>query len=100
MGAHVSGIAQKFRRALRNETGTKFTLDELRALVDIGSYDAIIKAEAEEIKSKWEKTLRPASSATTGSTSGATVHRPKFGRSPITPANQGPLSIAALSKGL
>src|SRR3546814_5460661 len=39
MTAQVSAIAKKCRRALRNETSIKFTLDELRALVDIGSYD-------------------------------------------------------------
>src|SRR3546814_10351608 len=52
MTAQVSAIAKKCRRALRNETGIKFTLDELRALVDIGSYDLIMQAEAEEIRSE------------------------------------------------
>src|SRR3546814_14798033 len=56
MTAQVSAIAKKCRRALRNETGIKFTLDELRALVDIGSYDLIMQAEAEEIRQTWQKT--------------------------------------------
>src|SRR3546814_5277711 len=66
---------QKCRRALRNETGIKFTLDELRALVDIGSYDLIMQAEAEEIRQTWQKTPPRSLSGNTGSTKGGTAKR-------------------------
>src|SRR3546814_9861294 len=66
MTAQVSAIAKKCRRALRNETGIKFTLDELRALVDIGSYDSIMQAEAEEIRQTWQKTPPRSLSGNTG----------------------------------
>src|SRR3546814_19961026 len=73
MTAQVSAIAKKCRRALRNETGIKFTLDELRALVDIGSYDLIMQAEAEEIRQTWQKTPHRSLSGNTGSTTGGTA---------------------------
>src|SRR3546814_14031783 len=73
MTAQVSAIAKKCRRALRNETGIKFTLDELRALVDIGSYDLIMQAEAEEIRQTWQKTPPRSLSGNTGSTNGGTA---------------------------
>src|SRR3546814_5289918 len=73
MTAQVSAIAKKCRRALRNETGIKFTLDELRALVDIGSYDLIMQAEAEEIRQTWQKTPPRSLSGNTGSTKGGTA---------------------------
>ena len=96
MGA-ISNIAKKYRRALRNETGAKFTLDELRALVDIGTLDTIIQAEAEEIKGSWARTHHLTSSATTGSTSAATVAAPISGKSPDMTPRQDRTYIAALS---
>src|SRR3546814_14094587 len=73
MTAQVSAIAKKCRRALRNETGIKFTLDALRALVDIGSYDLIMQAEAEEIRQTWQKTPPRSLSGNTGSPKGGTA---------------------------
>ena len=93
----ISDIAKKYRRALRNETGTKFTLDELRALVDIGTLDALIRAEAEEIKGSWAKTRHLTSSEIAGSTSAAMAVPPTSGRLPDTTPNQDRTYIAALS---
>ena len=92
-----SDIAKKMRRAFRNESGTKFSLDELRAIADIGAFDAILHAEAEEIKGTWAKTHRPASLESTGSTSGGMVNLPTSGRSPDMTPNLGRTFIAALS---
>ena len=93
----ISDIAKKYRRALRNETGTKFTLEELRAMVDIGTLDQIIQAEAEEIKGSWARTHRLTSSETIGSTSAGTVVPPMSGKLPDTTPRQDRTYIAALS---
>src|SRR3546814_17955095 len=82
MTAQVSDIAKKCRRALRNETGIKFTLDELRALVDIGSYDLIMQAEAEEIRQTWQKTSPRSVSGNIGSTKGGTAKPEMSGQLP------------------
>jgi len=94
--AHISDIAKKYRRALRNETGTKFTLAELRAMVDIGWLELAAKAEAEEIRKTWEKIPHLASSETIGSTSAGTADLPTSGRLPDMTAEQGRMFIAAL----
>src|SRR3546814_9066505 len=88
MTAQVSAIAKKCRRALRNETGIKFTLDELRALVDIGSYDLIMQAEAEEIRRTWQKTPPRSLSGNTGSTKGGTAKPEMSGKLPDIPPSQ------------
>lgn len=46
-------IAQKMRRALRNETGIHFTLDELRALAERGALKLVSDAEIEELIASW-----------------------------------------------
>src|SRR3546814_19044469 len=93
MTAQVSAIAKKCRRALRNETGIKFTLDELRALVDIGSYDLIMQAEAEEIRQTWQKTPPRSLSGNTGSTKGGTAKPEMSGKLPDIPPSIGHSSI-------
>ena len=69
----LADTARKCRRALRNETGVRLDLEELRALIDIGAWDLIVSAETEELKQAWAGTPRLTSSATTGSTSAATA---------------------------
>ncbi len=46
-------LADKFRRALRNDTGTSFSADELRQLGDMGLLDLITAAETRELSRKW-----------------------------------------------
>src|SRR3546814_15259561 len=89
-----------FRSSLRNETGIKFTLDELRALVDIGSYDLIMQAEAEEIRQTWQKTPPRSLSGNTGSTKGGTAKPEMSGKLPDIPPSLGPSYIEALSGGI
>src|SRR3546814_7150577 len=93
MTAQVSAIAKKCRRALRNETGIKFTLDELRALVDIGSYDLIMQAEAEEIRQTWQKKPPRSLSGNTGTTNGGTAKPELSGTLPYIPPSLGPSYI-------
>src|SRR3546814_16904580 len=100
MTAQVSAIAKKCRRALRNETGIKFTLDELRALVDIGSYDLMMQAEAEEIRKTWQKTPHRAWSGNTGSPKGGTAKPEMAGKLPAIPPSSGPTYIEKVSGGL
>src|SRR3546814_2852498 len=80
-----SDVCSSDLRALRNETGIKFTLDELRALVDIGSYDLIMQAEAEEIRQTWQKTPPRSLSGNTGSTKGGTAKPEMSGKLPDIP---------------
>lgn len=47
MTAH--NIAQKFRRALRNETGATFTHEQLREMARCGVLHLIAKIETEEL---------------------------------------------------
>src|SRR3546814_6055499 len=74
----------------------KFTLDELRALVDIGSYDLIMQAEAEEIRQTWQKTPPRSLSGNTGSTKGGTAKPEMSGKLPDIPPSLGPSYIEAL----
>lgn len=99
MSVHISDIAKKYRRALRNETGTKFTLEELQALVDIGSYDLIMRAEAEEIAT-WRKKTPLTQSGNIGSTSEGMAAPGISGRSLDIPQSIGQSYIEALSNGI
>src|SRR3546814_12811189 len=99
MTAQVSAIAKKCRRALRNETGIQSTLDELRALVDIGSYDLTMQAEAEEIRQTWQKTPPRSSSATTASTKGGHAKPEMSGQLPALPPTLRPSFRTQLSQG-
>src|SRR3546814_17712305 len=100
MTAQVSAIAKKCRRALRNETGIKFTLDELRALVDIGSYDLIMQAEAAELRQTWQNTPPRSLSGHTGSTKAGTAKPEMYGKLPDLPPSPGHSYIAELSGGV
>ena len=95
----LSTVAKKFKRALRNETGTSFSLHELRTLAEAGALDSLQRAETEELKATWAAKHHPTSSATSGSTSGATVNRPKSGKSPVTTPTLDRSAIAALGAG-
>ena len=90
MTAHA--IATKYRRALRNRTGATFTLEQLQELASYGVLEFIARIETQELcPAKPARAL----SENTGLIGGATVVRPKFGRSP-EPSND--LSyIAALT---
>jgi hypothetical protein len=46
-------LANKFRRAIRNDTGTHFSADELRQLGEWGVMDILLQREAEELSVKW-----------------------------------------------
>jgi hypothetical protein len=46
-------LANKLRRALRNETGTSFSLEELRQLGDMGVVDLVVERELEEMRQSW-----------------------------------------------
>jgi len=46
-------LANKFRRAIRNETGTSFSAEEMRELGAIGVIDLVIQQEAEELRESW-----------------------------------------------
>jgi hypothetical protein len=46
-------LANKFRRAIRNDTGTHFSADELRTLGEWGVLDILLQQESEELRGKW-----------------------------------------------
>ena len=92
----IQTLAKKFKRALRNETGAKFGLEELRAFADHGALDILQKAEAEELKAAWAERRHLTSSATTGSTSDAMAAPPMSGRSRPTTPELDRSAIAAL----
>lgn len=46
-------LASKFKRAIRNDTGTHFTADELRLLGSYGLMDILIEQESREYREKW-----------------------------------------------
>jgi hypothetical protein len=46
-------LANKFRRAIRNDTGTHFSADELKTLGEWGVMDILLRQEAEELAEKW-----------------------------------------------
>jgi len=49
----AQALANKFRRAIRNDTGTSLSADELRQLGEMGVIDLIIEQEREELSVKW-----------------------------------------------
>jgi hypothetical protein len=73
MGQH---LANKFRRAIRNGQGSRFTADELQTLAEMGTLDLIQRAESEELLSKCQERTARSSMANTGSTSAVTA-RPR-----------------------
>jgi hypothetical protein len=46
-------LANKFKRAIRNDTGTHFSADELRRLGEWGLMDILLAEEAKELSAKW-----------------------------------------------
>ena len=94
--SEIADVARKYRRALRNETGVRFTLPELRALANIGTLEALQIAEAKELTAQWPANIPPMSSGNSGLTSAATERPRLSGKSPgmTTPAT--PSAIAAL----
>jgi hypothetical protein len=94
----VASFARKYRRALRNETGVRFTLDELRAFAEAGGLDLAAREENKELQSSWAAKHRPGSTEITGSTGGETAKPRTLGKSPPIPADRAQSYIAALGK--
>lgn len=96
--SHMSAVARKYRRALRNETGVHFTVDELRAFAAWGALEIASRAENQELT----KCADPANTplATSGSTSGGTANPPTSGKSAAIPKHLGPQFIEALGLGM
>jgi hypothetical protein len=69
MGVEASDIAKKYRRALRNGQGTRFTAEELERLAEIGLLVMLQNAEADELRKRCAERSGNMSSATIGSTS-------------------------------
>lgn len=92
----AASIASRLRRARRNGTGLRIDATDLQTLAQLGIYEILARAEAEEM------CLAKANTATaiSGSTSDETDDRPTSGRSPTIPRNRAPLSIAALAADL
>lgn len=95
----ILSLSRKFERALRNQTGANFTLEELVALADVGTLDAIQKVKNEELVAKCRAKIPRTSSEITGSTNGGTENRRMSGKSPITTSGDGKSYIAALTAG-
>ena len=93
----VQNIAAKYRRALRNQTGATFSLEQLEELAGYGVLELIARIEAQEL---CPAKIAPALSEATGSIS-VVMERPRqSGRLPATPKSRAPLSIEALSHGM
>ena len=55
---NLQALASKYRRALRNGTGARFTHEELQALANIGTLETLQIAEARELQSSWAANTR------------------------------------------
>ena len=88
-------VAQQLRRALRNRTGVRFSLEQIQELAEWGVLELVSKIEMNEL---CRAKTALSSSGTSGSTSVVTASLPTSGRSPQRLG--GPLSIAALSAGM
>ena len=95
MSAH--SIAQKFRRALRNQTGATISVEQIQQLAEFGILDILAKIENQEL---WQPRIAPTPLATIGSPSGETENRPMSGKLAAIPRSRAPLSIEALSAGI
>ena len=95
MGA-MSSVARKYRRALRNETGVHFSLDELRVFAEWGALEIAARAENEELCPVRNMNTQL---ATFGSQKGETANRPTSGKSQPIPKSLGPTFIEALGLG-
>ena len=51
----IASLAKKYRSALRNNKGARFTAEELRQLAEAGMLDLVQAAEAEELKAQWRE---------------------------------------------
>lgn len=86
-------IAGKFRRALRNQTGATFTLEQLEHMAEAGILKYLAELESDELC----PSKNPTSSITdTGSTSAGTVRPRTSGRS--LDESEAQSFIAALGK--
>jgi hypothetical protein len=87
-------LADKFKRALRNDTGTHFTAAELRQLGEWGVLRILIDQEAEELSRKW---AAPSNDSTPLGGSGLPSERsPRSTRSAGTTRQQRQLGVRAL----
>jgi hypothetical protein len=92
----IAGLAKKYRRALRNDQGTRFTADELQQLANIGLLEMISSAENEELRAKWAEKSASTPLARTGSASG---RNPRSSRSHGMTRKQELRGIEALVAG-
>lgn len=99
MGAHLQSLAKKMERAYRNHTGVKLTVDELVTLGEMGIFETVQKAKAQEMLAICRAKLPLTSSEISGSTSGATANPPTFGKSPATTPALDRSAIKALVAG-
>jgi hypothetical protein len=67
MGVEAANIAKKYRRALRNGQGTRFTAEELERLADLGLLVMLQNAEADELRKTCAERSGNMSSAAIGS---------------------------------
>ncbi len=74
----AKSIASKWRRALRNETGATFTLEQLRELTAYGALNLVVSREIEEL---CPAKIHPTGETHTGSTDAAMENR-RSGRLP------------------
>ena len=57
--ASAGSISRKLRRALRNDTGTRFTASELRLMADLGVLRLLLEAEENELRQRWQRHPKP-----------------------------------------
>tara|TARA_R110000787_G_scaffold41162_2_gene101842 strand:+ start:326 stop:622 length:297 start_codon:yes stop_codon:yes gene_type:complete len=93
----IADIARKYRRAIRNETGTSFSFAELQAIVEVGGFDAVVRAELDELRAKCQ-TEKSSNIRDIGSASEGMEPPPTSGRSPDTRPPLDQFSIEALER--
>ncbi|MDT9598548.1 helix-turn-helix domain-containing protein [Sphingosinicella rhizophila] len=53
MSTPIERLAEKLRRSVRNNTGTRMSFEELKLIAELGGLELIAQAETEEIMAKW-----------------------------------------------
>jgi hypothetical protein len=90
-------LAAKFKRAVRNDTGTHFTAEELRLLGEWGLLSILLDKEAEELSAKW---AGPNNDSTPWGASGSpSAPNPRSTRSAGMTRQQRQLGVRALVAG-
>lgn len=94
--SHISDVARKIRRALRNDTGVHLSSAELQAFASLGALDLVSRAENEELCPSI-KPLSPAANKALPSSTLPPYSAPP--RSSAIPDHLGPAFIDALRLG-